>query len=154
MKQIGDSLRKNDYFDFFFLIEKWEEIVGPRVAKHTIPLKNEYKALVIICNHSVFAQQLSFLEKPILESIHKMFPKLRKNFNKLKFQYNPAFFEKKKAMLEKRIVKKDPPKVLEHKFSPARRKLEREAKELLKDLEDDEIKDSLINIYIQQNLDA
>ncbi|MCB9063437.1 MAG: DUF721 domain-containing protein [Halobacteriovoraceae bacterium] len=154
MKRISDTFSQNEFFDFFFLIERWDEIVGPRNAAHTLPLKNEFKTLVILCNHSVFAQQLALLEREILSQIYKKFPKLSKSINRLKFQYNPAFFESRKALINKRIKKKEIIPQRDHLFSPKRMSLEKQAKELFKDLEDDEVKESLISIYIQKNIDC
>ena len=58
-----------DVIDFHLLVNDWENIVGPKLAKNTVPLKNQNKVLTILTNHPAYAQQLSFMENMLREKI-------------------------------------------------------------------------------------
>ena len=139
----------NESFNFLALIEKWEEVVGPRLAEHTIPLKNRNKTLTILSNHPAYGQQLSFMEKQLIKKITDAFPPLNNKIDRIIFQTNSSFFEERKKMVPK--AKKQ---VVEsthkyHKYSPELKKLEKEADSLLQEIDDAEIRESLKSIFIQ-----
>ena len=53
--QVSPHIKKaetEDAFNFIELIKVWPDIVGHKIAEHTIPLKNTYQTLVILSNHS------------------------------------------------------------------------------------------------------
>lgn len=137
-------------FDFISLIKAWEKIVGANMAKHTIPLKLQNKTLFILSNHPAFSASVSFMEEGIKTNIFKEFPNLKAGLKNLSFQINPTFFETQKNSLKGQIsgeTKTQSPKL--HPYSPKYKKLKKEAIELVGDIEDQELKESLISIYMQ-----
>ena len=138
--------KREEIFDFLKLIRDWDKIVGPRLAKITIPLSNHNKILIILTNHPAISQTLNFLEGEIKNNIFKEFPILRGKITQLIYQTNPSFFEKKMENKAKLVTNK-PPSL--HKYSPIYQKLKREADELFFDFEDQELKATLISLYIQ-----
>ena len=140
-------------FDFLNLIKNWEKIVGAKFSKTTIPLSNQYGNLVILTNHPAISQTLSFLEEDIKKNIIKEFPTLVGKINRIYFQTNSTFFEKKMENALKRghgTEKKEPTL---HPFSPKYLKLKREADHIFQDIDDEELKNLLISIYIQNTQD-
>ena len=135
-------------FDFITLIDHWEEIVGERLAKHTIPLKNQRKKLTILTNHPAFSQQLSFMEDVLVKKIAKLLPEMASQIKGLTFQTNSSFFEQKHKFSEKR-KKGTEPSI--HKFSPVYKERSKEAELLFNEVEDDEMNDSLKSIFIQSS---
>lgn len=135
-------------FNFIELIKIWPEIVGNKIAEHTVPLKNTYNTLVILSNHSVFAQELSFMEMELRKKIYAKFPKLSKEIKQLKFIVDSDYFQTQKKFQETSIDKKakfTPP----HPFSPEYKKLKNEAEILFKDIDDTDLKNDLISLYFQ-----
>lgn len=142
----------DDTFDFLSLIENWHLIIGEKFAKFSIPLKLQYGTLTILSNHSVFAQHLGFLEETIKVKIVEHYPALKGKINSIKFQNNPRHFQDQVNSHASRVKSKiDENEVLIHKQSPRYKELERKAKEVFSDLEEDEIKDQIISIYIQKH---
>ncbi len=142
-----------DTFDFFSLIECWPTIVGEKLGKFTIPLKNHNGNLTVLTNHSAFSQQLGFLEEEIKNKIIKKFPSLKGKINRIYFNYNSEHFNTQ-VTLSNKILKKDrqdveKEKVIFHKFSPVYKQLKQEAEDLLSEIEDSEVKEILSSIYIQ-----
>jgi len=147
-----------EVFDFFQLVAAWPEIVGPRVALQTLPLKNTGTALTILVGHPTYAQQLSFMEDSIRQRIITLFPHLRRKIKRFFFQTNPRFFREEKQR-QSRILAQTTGKALEdektkapsalHPQSPAYQKLYAEAAMQLANIEDAELKQQLISIYIQ-----
>ena len=143
------SRQKSDIFDFFELINNWDQVVGERLIKHTVPLKLTNKSLVVLTDHPVYSQQLSFMEMQLIAKIEKHFPKIQGEIKKIYFKADNNHF--KKAMENK--VKKEKVKVeVENKWhpqSPEYKKASKDADNLLKDIDDQEIKDSLKSLYLQ-----
>jgi hypothetical protein len=144
----------NETFDFFALIEAWPELVGERLGKYTIPLKNHNNCLTILTNHSAFSQQLGFLEEEIKTKVIKRFPALKGKIKRINFIYNSSHFDTQVEMAKnftnnpkKEVVKKE--QVIFHKYSPKYKELKAKADDLFSDLEDDELKESLTSIFIQ-----
>jgi len=162
-KSLGNLLGNNRYaaknakgstaaelFDFLELVEKWPDIVGPRMSQFTVPLKNNNHILTILTNHSAFSQQLGFMEEVLKKKIVEHFPSMEGKIKGIKFQTNSAHFEQQ--MKQKKIVKKKKEKVQQttlHPYSPQYKKYKAEAESLLTGLEDPETKESLISLYIQ-----
>ncbi len=137
----------NDSFDFLALIRAWKDIAGTKLSEHTIPLKNQNGTLVILSNHSAFAQELSYMELPLKRKIIEKFPNLEKSILSIKFIVDTTHFSAQYAQFITPIEKKKS-QVL-HPFSPEFRKLKKEAEEIFSDLIDPEIKEQMISIYIQ-----
>ena len=141
-------------FDFFALIEAWPEIVGQRLGKYTIPLKNNNNCLTVLTNHSAFSQDLGFLEEEIKKKIFKRFDSLNGKISRINFIYNTQHFQTQvemaqnftKAPSEKEKIKDE---IIFHKFSPQYKALKSEADDLFNDLDDEEVKESLTSIFIQ-----
>lgn len=141
-------------FDFFALIEAWPEIVGQRLGKYTIPLKNHNNCLTVLTNHSAFSQDLGFLEEEIKKKVIKKFSSLSGKISRINFIYNTQHFQTQvdmaqnftKAPTEQEKIKEE--KIF-HKFSPQYKALKSQADELFNDLEDEEVRESLTSIYIQ-----
>jgi len=136
-------------FDFLSLIKDWEKIVGPKLAKTTIPLNNQYGNLVVLTNHPAISQTLSFLENDIKKNIFKEFPSLNGKIKRIYYQTNSTFFEKKMEDALKRghLAKKHENTL--HAYSPKYIKLKREAEIIFQEIDDIEIKNILISLYIQ-----
>ena len=135
-------------FDFLSLIDRWEEIVGERLIKRTIPLKNQNGVLVILTSHPAIGQQLSFMEDQLKKRVGEVFPNLKGKIKGIRYQMNSSFFEKKVEESSKRKVSSSSPKIF-HPYSPEYRKFKKEAEEIFADIEDVEVKKSLTSLYIQ-----
>lgn len=153
---LGPKAKKeNEVFDFLALVREWEKIVGPRLSKHTLPLKCDYKTLTILTNHPSLSGELLFMEEPIKAQVFKLFPALKSSIKKIKFQVNSSFFEIK----QKQYQKIQPTKSIEekrkfHPHSPLFQKLKRQAEVEFESIENDEIKEGFISLYIQHHSDC
>ncbi len=142
-----------DTFDFLELVQQWPQIIGPTMAKHTLPLKNTFQTLTILTDHPTFSQALSFMEEEIKKKIIAIHPGLQGQIKRIKFQFNPSFF-RQKMELQKKIVKRpgpqktDTPKL--HPYSPEYRQLKKEAENLFAHIDDLELKEQFISIYMQK----
>ena len=131
-------------FDFLDLIEKWPEIVGSALSKVTSPLKIKGDSLIIVSKHSSYSQNISFLSEEIRNNIFKLFPNLKNVVKKLNFQTQESFFSRSE---ESHVEKKTDSKL--HPQNPKFKVLKIEAERLFKDIEDSELKNLLVSIYIQ-----
>ena len=143
-KQLSES------FDFISLIKAWKEIAGDKLSEHTIPLKNQNGTLVVLSNHSAFANELSYMELPLKKKIFSRFPNLEKSIRNIKFIVDSTHFNKQYTQFAKPTekLKKQNENIL-HKFSPEFIRLKREAEEMFYDIEDIDNKEKLISLYIQ-----
>lgn len=149
---MSSNVFSDDTFDFLSLIENWHLIIGEKFAKYSIPLKLQYGTLTILSNHSVFAQHLGFLEETIKAKIVEHYPALKGKINSIKFQNNPRHFQEQVNSHANRVKAKiEEKEIIIHKQSPRYKELERKAQSIFSDLEDDEIKDQMISIYIQNH---
>lgn len=155
-KQKGE----NDFFDFFQLVKVWPDIVGERLAEHTIPLKNKNRNLTILTDHPAYSQQLSFMEEKLREKITTQFPQFKGHIKKLYFQTGSNFFQKK-SELENALKSKNiaAPKLSSekkqtklHPYSPEYKKIEMLAKKEFENLEDEALKKQMISLFIQSHL--
>lgn len=55
---------------------RWEEIVGPTLAKSTEPVGWQWNTLLIWVPHSTVMQQMLFLKQNILQAVQKAYPQL------------------------------------------------------------------------------
>ena len=154
-KRLRSSKRRyiaEDAFDFLSLTRRWEEIVGKNLARMTIPLKNQGKCLVILSNHPTFSQQLSFMQRELIDKIVSTFPELKGKIEKVSFQVNEAFFQEKQKQFA-HILKKKPHHLQSfHPQSPEYKKYAKEAAEIFGSIENEEIRNSMISLYIQLHI--
>lgn len=157
LKRIGELLENygsktsqssDDSFSFVSLIQSWEKIVGSKLSKHTIPLKNQQKNLTILSDHPVYSQQLSFLQNPIKEKIFKNFPPLKNKISYLKFVVNESYFKQQLNTFKKN--KKESVHI-PHAQSPEYKAVHNEASKAFKNFKNEEIKEKMISLYIQQH---
>lgn len=147
-----------EVFDFFKLIASWKEIVGPNVSNNTIPLKIQNRCLYILTNHSAYSSTLSFMEPALIKNVSEKFPTLKNKLDKIYFQVNSAHFDKQKYIMAKRLKEQSHTKTENitknaklNKFSPLYKKLKREAEKAFNDIDDQEVKEIFISLYIQAN---
>jgi hypothetical protein len=140
--------KSSDSFDFLALINSWPDIAGAKLSEHTIPLKNQNGTLMILSNHSAFANELSFMELPLKKKIFLKFPSLSNSIFSLKFIVDSTHFEKHynrfvlpaKEMKEQNIL---------HPHSPEFKLLKKEALVFFENILDEELKAKMISLYIQ-----
>ena len=143
----------DEAFDFLKLIQSWPDVIGPRLAKHTIPLKNTRRSLTILTNHPAYSEQLKFMEVELIKKIKSKFPSLEGSLKTLYFKTDSTFFQKQKQIAEKRAgkdtVQEEKIEKAFHQYSPEYRKLKAEADDEFKDIDSDEVKEKLTSIFIQ-----
>jgi hypothetical protein len=132
-------------FDFLDLIKKWPEIVGVKLAQVTSPLRLKQDTLFIITAHSSYSQELSFLSETIKKEVFKYFPNLKSFIKKLAFQTQESFFQRKQTI--ENTARQEQQHL--HPQSPRYKILKLEAEKLFHDVEDLELKSSLISLFIQ-----
>ncbi len=151
IKGDGKKAQKlNESFDFLSLIKAWREIAGEKLSEHTIPLKNQMGTLLVLSNHSAFANELSFMELPLKKKIFSKFPSLEHSISNIKFIVDSTHFEKQYSQFiapVKKINEQNAQKL--HPFSPLYRKLKKEADVAFCDVDDKDVRESLISLYIQ-----
>lgn len=131
-------------FDFLELIKKWPEIIGPALSAVTSPLKIKGDSLIIMSKHASYSQNISFLSEEIKQKIFVLFPALKPVIKKLNFQTQESFFNQKQVEEAKKVV---PPKL--HPQDPRYKILKLEAERLFGDIEDLDLKDLMMSIFIQ-----
>ncbi|MFA6236479.1 MAG: DUF721 domain-containing protein [Bacteriovorax sp.] len=139
----------HDSFDFLALIRSWKEIAGAKLSEHTIPLKNQNGTLIILSNHSAFANELSYMELPLKKKIFEKFPSLEKSIVSIKFIVDSTHFSQQYKQFITPVEKKKSNTM--HAFSPRFKELKKEAEELFQDIEDAELKEKMISLYIQSS---
>lgn len=163
MKSLKDLLKDNnfetknyshkkptaDVFDFIDLVNGWGNIVGDRLKESTIPLKLMNKSLTVLTSHPVFAQQLSFMEKIIIQKIEKNFPQMFGQIFKIYFKADNAFFNKQVKETTRKEVSRQEFKQKWHKHSPEYKALEEQALALVGEVSDPELKEHLVSLFIQ-----
>lgn len=146
----GKHAQIADSFDFLSLIKAWKEIAGDKLSEHTIPLKNQNGTLIVLSNHSAFANELSFMELPLKKKIFSKFPNLEKSILNIKFIVDSTHFDRQYnqfiAPTEKQKKQNDNKL---HPHSPLFKKLKKEAEEFFSNIEDQEIREKMISLYIQ-----
>lgn len=161
------SAQDEGLFDFLKLVHNWEVIVGPRLCKHTIPLKNKWGTLTILTNHSAISGQISFMSEMIIQKVEKHFPPLKGHIKKLSFIVDSTHFQKRLEQLKthkqtlggKKLLLKEnssheslnnqEKETRLHPYSPEYRQLKERAQSILGHLEDEEVKELLTSVYIQ-----
>jgi hypothetical protein len=87
------------------------------------------------------------MELPLKKKIFEKFPALEKSILSIKFIVDSTHFAKQYEQFITPIEKKKAQAL--HPYSPEFRRLKKEAEELFCDLEDPEIKEKMISLYIQ-----
>lgn len=148
--QKGWYSRSGHTFDFIYLIRKWDQIVGKLLAQNTIPHKIIKNTLIIMTKHSVFASELSFMGPQIIQKIEEHVPELEGKIKKVKFSHaNYSWEEFQNASFQKANKKPQVQKL--HPFSPEFRIRKAKAQKLFSDIEDEEIKELLEKLFIENN---
>lgn len=147
----GKTSHQSTGFDFLALIHSWPEIAGPKLSEHTIPLKNQNGVLLILSNHSAFANELSFMELPLKKKIFLKFPTLSNSIVSLKFIVDSTHFEEQYKRFAEPVKKKNEVPTL-HPHSPEFKKIKKEALAFFEHITDDELKEQMISLYIQASL--
>lgn len=154
----GSSQRPSELFDFLTLIARWHEIVGEKLAKVTVPLKNQNKTLTVLTNHSGYSQSLSMMEETIKDKIFRSFPELKGKVNRLKFIVSTQHFDQQRADLLQRASTSKDDKVEKkkhnklHPQSPQYKALRQEALEQFADLDED-FKEQMVSLFIQSRVE-
>lgn len=136
-----------EVFDFLELVKAWPEMVGVALAKYTIPLKLSGQVLTIVTNHPAFSEQTTYMEKLLREKINKSFPQLGP-IKSLKFYVNPNLFTEKETLVAT-VSKRKKAADSWHPFSPEYRRYRQEAEAQYSFIEDGEVKEALISLFLQ-----
>ena len=79
MNSLGESLQKllislgiEKAINHHKVIEKWPDIVGPRIARHTIPEKVDFNKLYVKVTSPSWRHELNYQKKRILNKINSM----------------------------------------------------------------------------------
>jgi hypothetical protein len=146
---------KEDAFDFFTLIKKWDLIVGDKLAKVTCPLKINFKTLIVLTKHSIYSNELNYVSEAIRKKIFAYFPTLIGKFDKIKYQTSNDHFRTREENVEDNIKidlqEKNKRKFL-HPLSPEYKRLREEAIQFYGPIEDNELKEVMIHLFIQSKL--
>ena len=142
-----DKFHLHESFDFLALIRAWKDIAGSKLSEHTIPLKNQNGTLIILSNHSAFANELSYMELPLKKKIIEKFPNLEKSILSIKFIVDSTHFNQQYSQFIEPMEKKKNQAL--HPYSPEFRKLKQEAEDIFGSMDDVELKESMISLYIQ-----
>ena len=146
--------KNSSSFDFLKLIHAWQEIAGNKLSEHTIPLKNQNNTLIVLSNHSAFASEMKFMEGPLKKKIFQKFPKLESHIKSINFIVDSTYFDQQYNLLAPQIKNKKIEILMPHPFSPESKKLQQEAKNLFEQIEDEELKKSLISLYVQSKFNS
>lgn len=143
-KAKGRYSKATECFDFIYLINNWQSIVGKLLAQNTIAQKIQNATLYVIAKHPVFAQEIDSISPEIIKKIEDEVPALKNKIKKIKFSHsNYSWEEFKNEEKQKSRTKKKP-----HRFSPEYRYKLKQAEFLFGDIEDDEIKEMLTQLYL------
>lgn len=145
----GYYSRSPEIFDFIHLVKAWENIVGKMLSENTIPLRIKSGQLFILTKHSIFSQELGFIVPLIIEKIESQFPSFKGQIKKVRFSHgkfsSDEFNQMKGNNQEKPKKEKEKP----HPFDPKFRARKLQVEKMFEHLEDDEIKQLLISITLQ-----
>jgi hypothetical protein len=144
----GFFTAKAHSFDFLHLIKCWKDIVGPMLAQNTIPLKIKAGQLYVLTKHSVFAQELSFVDQVIIEKIKKDFPSFEKQIEKIRYITGNFSAEEFNRHPNKKAANDLSQKKQPHPFDPIYRQKLLKAQSFFADVEDSEMRELLIKAYL------
>lgn len=146
-KRREEALAFYQTFDFLGLLKKWPDIVGPQLAKVTSPIRIKFKSLVVVTIHPSYSHELSYHADPIKTAIFKEFPQLRNVIEGISFQAMPQFFQQKNMMEQNEELKIQQNTL--HPRSPQYQLLYAKASKVFEHIEDEELRKTMVNIYIQ-----
>ena len=150
------SPKKQKEFEFVDLHMNWKKIVGDKLNEFTRPQKIHRHTLYIMTKHSQYAHHLVHMEEPLKEKIFSVYPTLKGKVKKLRFVQNEDFFRDETNTFEVENMTQDRQYLnKQHKYhpqSPAIKKLKAEAEKEFADLDDGELKESLIKLFIQSKV--
>lgn len=148
-KNRGYYSRQNGCFDFIQLINSWEDIVGALLAKNSIPRKIHNGTLYIITKHPVFTQELTMMGPEIIKKISEHIPYLKDRLKKVKFtnaDFSFEEFQKDKSSDDNN----EKLSAANHPFSPHFKAKQQKANAMFDDIEDPELKEILIHLFINK----
>ena len=73
---VKNNLEANAIFErivFEKICSKWEEIVGPMLAKNIYPKQYSNRKLVLTATHPAYKQEVAFINEKILKDINSYF---------------------------------------------------------------------------------
>lgn len=153
-KRQKKGLYKQDSFDFLKLVANWKKVVGDFLGENTTPLKIQYKKLIILTNHPMMANELKFLEEELLNKIFRKYPALKPYIKKINY-FNTMDSAKDKArqpLLEDiKNGAKETKNLKIHPYSPQYRILKSKAEDLFSHIEDEELRNNFIRLFIQSH---
>ena len=136
--------------DFIQLIKGWGQIIGKEFAANTIPLRISNKKLIILTPHITFSQQIIFNEQFILQKIKEKFPSFKNQIHQLRFKVNPNYFlQQSNTTIIQKNLKQPTVQTLPHKYSPEYKQWKKEGQQIYQSIEDNELREQLISLYIQ-----
>jgi len=147
-KKYGHSYapKKEREFEFVDLHLNWEKIVGSKLHEFTRPQKIHRTVLYIMTKHSQYAHHLIHMEEPIKEKIFSVYPSLKGKIKKLRFMQNENFFNDDQNHFEAENMTQDRQHLnKKHKFHP-------QSLEKFSHLEDEDLKNSLVKLFIQNKI--
>lgn len=133
-------------FDFIDLINKWPQIVDPKMAKFTSPLRIMKDTLVVVTVHSTISHEMSYFSEELKKNIFKVLPELKPIIKKVVYETQESFF-KVRQDVETKKAEEQKPKL--HPQSPQYKLKKAEAERLFASVEDPELKAMMISIFIQ-----
>lgn len=135
--------RATKTLEFLELVKRWGEVIGPRNAERTIPLKHKGKILTVLTEHPSYSQQLKFLSPMIMEKISEKFPSFGQKLEKIHFTSDSTFFEHKAQALSQ------PPGPKLHPQSPQYHQVVKEFEEEFSYMQDKGLKEALKSLFVQ-----
>lgn len=133
-------------FDFIVLLKRWPDIVGPKMAKVTSPLKLRHDSLIVVTTHSTYSHELSYLSEDIKAAIFKKLPELKPIIKKIIYETQENYFKLRDQVAEEKTVEQKPKL---HPQSPQYKLKKAEAERLFGTIEDAELRSMMISIFIQ-----
>lgn len=147
--QKGYYSQKEHLFDFIHLVNKWETIVGKMLSDNTIPLKIKRSTLYILTKHSIFSQELSLMSQMIIQKIEENFPYFQGQIKKISFSSGNFSSEEFNQIKTDKHMEPKKEKEAPHPFDPKFRARKKQLEEMFADVEDEEVKNLLINIALK-----
>jgi len=139
--------------DTLLLLQNWERIVGEKLSKVSLPQRISRKTLYIIVNHSAYAHHLNQVAEPIKQKLDQIYPQYRNKIDHLRFIFSEKSFQDIQVSQKFHLGKKKTHKSLEdfNIHDPKFKNLKIKADQLFSDI-DEELRASLISIYIQKHM--
>ena len=77
LKNVLDKKKLSGEIKRYELFENWGELVGPKIAERTHPIKVQGNQLILGVDHPAWIQELHFLKAQLLEKIQENYPESR-----------------------------------------------------------------------------